>query len=252
MKKIILKYFAEFLVVFLGILLSFFIDNSIKLNSKVENKNQLLLQLSEVIEKDLEQLKVIDSTLLSVENSLDYLIDDLFSKQKVSSKALALNFENVSWKMSLSFFPNSGVYNEIISDGAMKLIKLKTLRSSISLIYEHNSKRSQAVNRSLDDFNEEFNRYFYPYIQFRTKEKNSKTIYSDTELIYYKVNSNYILLYYYNMILVGLHVYTNENYYFVSFSNCLTMASYNASSSSSSFISGSILLVVSTSSSNSS
>jgi len=65
MKKIILKYFAEFLVVFLGILLSFFIDNSIKLNSKVENKNQLLLQLSEVIEKDLEQLKVIDSTLLS-------------------------------------------------------------------------------------------------------------------------------------------------------------------------------------------
>ena len=72
MKKTILKYFAEFLVVFLGILLSFFIDNSVKLNSKVENKNQLLIQLSEVIEKDLEQLKIIDSTLLSVEKSLDY------------------------------------------------------------------------------------------------------------------------------------------------------------------------------------
>ena len=191
MKKTILKYFAEFLVVFLGILLSFFIDNSVKLNSKVENKNQLLIQLSEVIEKDLEQLKIIDSTLLSVEKSLDYLTEDLFSRQKIDSESLALNFENVSWKMSLSFFPNSGVYNEIISDGAMKLITLKALRSSISLIYEHNSKRSQAVNRSLDDFNEEFNRYFYPYIQFRTKEKDSKTIYSDTELIYYKVNSNY-------------------------------------------------------------
>ena len=45
--------------------------------------------------------------------------------------------------------------------------------------------------RSLDDLNEEFNRYFYPYIQFRTKNKDSKTIYSDTELTYFKVNSDY-------------------------------------------------------------
>ena len=93
--------------------------------------------------------------------------------------------------MSLSFFPNSGIYNDIISIGAMKLIRDKSLRTTISLIYEHNTKRSQAVNRSLDDLNEEFNRYFYPYIQFRTKNKNSKTIYSDTELTYYKVNSGY-------------------------------------------------------------
>jgi hypothetical protein len=191
MKKIFLKYIAEFLVVFLGILLSFAIDNKLKLNSEINNKNKLLNQLSEIIEKDLEQLRVIDSSLIFVENSLDYLTDDLFNNTKASSYNLVSNFERVSSRMSLSFFPNSGIYNEIIAVGAMKLIRDKTLRRSISLIYEHNTKRSQAVNRSLDDFNEEFNRYFYPFIQFRLKNKDSKTIYSDTELTYYKVNSDY-------------------------------------------------------------
>ena len=191
MKKILLKYIAEFLVVFLGILLSFAIDNKLKLNSEINNKNKLLNQLSEIIEKDLEQLRVIDSSLIFVENSLDYLTDDLFNNTKASSYNLVSNFERVSSRMSLSFFPNSGIYNEIIAVGAMKLIRDKTLRRSISLIYEHNTKRSQAVNRSLDDFNEEFNRYFYPFIQFRLKNKDSKTIYSDTELTYYKVNSDY-------------------------------------------------------------
>ena len=157
MKKIFIKYIAEFLVVFLGILLSFAIDNKLKLNAEIDNKNQLLTQLSEIIEKDLEQLKVIDSTLVVVENSLNYLTDDLFNQTKVSSNNLVLNFENISSKMSLSFFPNNGIYNEIIAVGAMKLIRYKSLRTTISLIYEHNTKRSKAVNRSLDDFNEEFN-----------------------------------------------------------------------------------------------
>ena len=57
MKKIFIKYIAEFLVVFLGILLSFAIDNKLKLNSEIENKNQLLSQLSEIIEKDFLAIK---------------------------------------------------------------------------------------------------------------------------------------------------------------------------------------------------
>ena len=96
MKKIFIKYIAEFLVVFLGILLSFAIDNKLKLNSEIENKNKLLTQLSEIIEKDLEQLKVIDSTLVVVENAINYLTEDLFNKRKISSNTLVLNFENVS------------------------------------------------------------------------------------------------------------------------------------------------------------
>ena len=115
MKKIFLKYIAEFLVVFLGILLSFAIDNKLKLNSEINNKNKLLNQLSEIIEKDLEQLRVIDSSLIFVENSLDYLTDDLFNNTKASSYNLVSNFERVSSRMSLSFFPNSGIYNEIIA-----------------------------------------------------------------------------------------------------------------------------------------
>ena len=191
MKNIFLKYVFEFLVVFLGILLSFYIDGKVKLNAEIENKNQLLTQLSEVISEDLEQLQIIDSTLISVEQSLDYLIDDLLSKSKIDSRDLAINHLNISSRMSLSFFPNSGIYNEILSDGAMKLIDSKKLRTTISLIYEHNSKRSQAVSRSLDDFNEGFNSYFYPYIQTRTAKEKSKTIYADTKLIYHKISPDY-------------------------------------------------------------
>ena len=191
MKNVFFKYLLEFLVIFLGILLSFYIDGRVKLNAETENKNQLLVQLSEVISEDLKQLQIIDSTLFSVEESLSYLIDDLLSKSKASSKELALNHLNVGGRMSLSFFPNSGIYKQILSDGAMKLIDAKELRSTISLIYEHNSKRSQAVNRSLDDFNELFNGYFYPYVQTRTANEKSKTIYANTKLIYHNISPEY-------------------------------------------------------------
>tara|TARA_B110001450_G_scaffold78937_1_gene74902 strand:- start:172 stop:882 length:711 start_codon:yes stop_codon:yes gene_type:complete len=191
MKNVFLKYLLEFLVIFLGILLSFYIDGRVKINAETENKNQLLVQLSEVISEDLKQLQIIDSTLFSVEKSLNYLIDDLINKPKASSKELALNHLNVSRRMSLSFFPNSGIYKQILSDGAMKLIEAKELRSKISLIYEHNSKRSQAVSRSLDDFNELFNGYFYPYIQTRAANEKSKTIYANTKLIYHNISPEY-------------------------------------------------------------
>ena len=72
MKKIFIKYIAEFLVVFLGILLSFAIDNKLKLNSEIENKNKLfiLFKLEYILFViELEYITLLNGPLIP--NSLD-------------------------------------------------------------------------------------------------------------------------------------------------------------------------------------
>ena len=64
MKSKVLKYGLEFLVVFSGILLSFVIDNRIKVNERIANKDLLLNQLDIALNEDRIQLEVLKFLLL--------------------------------------------------------------------------------------------------------------------------------------------------------------------------------------------
>ena len=63
MKRTFKGYFIDFLVVFLGIVTSFFIDNRIKLNEKIETKNILLEEFLVKIDEDTQQLEKIQEIL---------------------------------------------------------------------------------------------------------------------------------------------------------------------------------------------
>ena len=90
----IIKYTLEFLVVFLGILLSFGIDNYVKQRERINQKNTLLIELRTSINEDQKQLIIVEDALNVCLESFDLLIRDQ-KKPFLSDSAIVANISNV-------------------------------------------------------------------------------------------------------------------------------------------------------------
>ena len=197
------KYFLEFLVVFFGILLSFMIDNRMKYSERVDNKNFLLEQLNEVIKEDQNQLKIVESTLNDCLESISILIYD-YKNKILHDSVVVKHFSNVSSKMSISFFPQKSIYNQIVQSQYLELIENKKLKENLASLYEHLNDRNESVNLKLDLFNQEFDLAFIDLVYYRTilnEVENSVDL--DTSIKDYHIskgyrNNNLVIGYYVN------------------------------------------------------
>ena len=197
------KYFLEFLVVFFGILLSFMIDNRMKYSERVDNKNFLLGQLNEVIKEDQIQLKIVESTLNDCLESISILIYD-YKNKILHDSVVVKHFSNVSSKMSISFFPQKSIYNQIVQSQYLELIENKKLKENLASLYEHLNDRNESVNLKLDLFNQEFDLAFIGLVYYRTilnEVENSVDL--DTSIKDYHIskgyrNNNLVIGYYVN------------------------------------------------------
>ena len=197
------KYFLEFLVVFFGILLSFMIDNRMKYSERVDNKNFLLGQLNEVIKEDQTQLKIVESTLNDCLESISILIYD-YKNKILHDSVVVKHFSNVSSKMSISFFPQKSIYNQIVQSQYLELIENKKLKENLASLYEHLNDRNESVNLKLDLFNQEFDLALIDLVYYRTilnEVENSVDL--DTSIKDYNIskgyrNNNLVIGYYAN------------------------------------------------------
>ena len=197
------KYFLEFLVVFFGILLSFMIDNRMKYSERVDNKNFLLGQLNEVIKEDQIQLKIVESTLNDCLESISILIYD-YKNKILHDSVVVKHFSNVSSKMSISFFPQKSIYNQIVQSQYLELIENKKLKENLASLYEHLNDRNESVNLKLDLFNQEFDLALIDLVYYRTilnEVENSVDL--DTSIKDYNIskgyrNNNLVIGYYVN------------------------------------------------------
>ena len=197
------KYFLEFLVVFFGILLSFMIDNRMKYSERVDNKNFLLGQLNEVIKEDQIQLKIVESTLNDCLESISILIYD-YKNKILHDSVVVKHFSNVSSKMSISFFPQKSIYNQIVQSQYLELIENKILKENLASLYEHLNDRNESANLKLDLFNQEFDLALIDLVYYRTilnEVENSVDL--DTSIKDYKIskdyrNNNLVIGYYMN------------------------------------------------------
>ena len=197
------KYFLEFLVVFFGILLSFMIDNRMKYSERVDNKNFLLEQLNEVIKEDQTQLKIVESTLNDCLESISILIYD-YKNKILHDSVVVKHFSNVSSKMSISFFPQKSIYNQIVQSQYLELIENKKLKENLASLYEHLNDRNESANLKLDLFNQEFDLALIDLVYYRTilnEVENSVDL--DTSIKDYNIskgyrNNNLVMGYYMN------------------------------------------------------
>ena len=177
------KYSLEYLVVFLGILSSFGIDNYIKNTQKEDEKNTLLDELHLSIKEDMGQLEIVNGALEDCLNSINVLFEHS-KKNTLNDSIIAFHISNVSAKAAISFFPQKGVYNQLINTNSFERIEDRQLRRKISDLYEHLEDRKNAADLKFDLFTESFDKALLDKLNYRVKIEELDNSVSINTIIY--------------------------------------------------------------------
>ena len=132
-----IRYLLEFLIIITGVLLSFYLDDLRQLGEKESYKDTLIEELLVTSQEDLKQIEKITEDLKLVQNYIAEILADIEDgKKDLADSTVAEKYLFITQKMSVSFFPQNGTFNQIISTGSIELIDSKNLEecSSITIL----------------------------------------------------------------------------------------------------------------------
>ena len=189
------RYILEFIIIITGVVLSFYLDDLRQLNEKESYKDTLIEELLVTSQEDLKQIEKITLDLNKVQSFIKELLLDLEDKQKnISDSEIAEKYLFITQKMSVSFFPQNGTFNQLISTGSIELIDSKEFRRVLLNNYTHYYERNSANNRTLDDLYLAFGANIDPNITVTSIEKDDASfIYSDLVVSSYEIDHEFYL-----------------------------------------------------------
>ena len=97
------------------------------------------------INKLLETLYKSDRLITEIQNDIDNN-HTLYSDTEVLNKLLEV-------EVGISFFPQDGIFSQLISTGAFELIKNVELKNILLEMYNHQKDRNYATSTEIDHFN---------------------------------------------------------------------------------------------------
>ena len=197
------KYFVEAFLIFISVLSSFSIDSYLEKVSKINLKNELLNELSFVINEDLKQLTRVKALLNDCISSTSRLIDDFKDRGSMQKNKLAKDFLYLKQNGHMSFFPQDAVYKQLIQTGSIELINNDELRKKLFNVYDHLLKRKEFGDKVMDDFGVDFARDMSNFIiVLSDKSEDKSLVYSDQLVKSFEQFNGYYdskkVLYYYS------------------------------------------------------
>tara|TARA_Y100000996_G_C22374623_1_gene582476 strand:+ start:55 stop:747 length:693 start_codon:yes stop_codon:yes gene_type:complete len=197
------KYFVEAFLIFISVLSSFSIDSYLEKVSKINLKNELLNELSFVINEDLKQLTRVKALLNDCISSTSRLIDDFKDRGSMQKNKLAKDFLYLKQNGHMSFFPQDAVYKQLIQTGSIELINNDELRKKLFNVYDHLLKRKEFGDKVMDDFGVDFGRDMSNFIiVLSDKSEDKSLVYSDQLVTSFEQFNGYYdskkVLYYYS------------------------------------------------------
>ena len=156
MKNYIIKYSFEFLVIFLGILISLYFEKSRQDNIEDDRKNKSIDQLINVIDQDMIQIdNFIRLQQMSLE-STKIIYDNLNNENSLSNDKIIYNISSIGRALK-SFFPQEGIFNQLISSDLIKRIKSETLKNKLFKLFNEDLRRHEVHTKEYDQFFLSFN-----------------------------------------------------------------------------------------------
>ena len=197
------KYFVEAFLIFISVLSSFSIDSYLEKVSKINLKNEILNELSFVINEDLKQLTRVKALLNDCISSTSRLIDDFKDRGSMQKNKLAKDFLYLKQNGHMSFFPQDAVYKQLIQTGSIELINNDELRKKLFNVYDHLLKRKEFGDKVMDDFGVDFGRDMSNFIiVLSDKSEDKSLVYSDQLVTSFEQFNGYYdskkVLYYYS------------------------------------------------------
>ena len=190
-----IRYFLEFIIIITGVVLSFYLDDLRQLNEKESYKDTLIEELLITSKEDLNQIEKITFDLNQVQVFIKELLADLDDGKKgIGDAEIAEKYLFITQKMSVSFFPQNGTFNQLISTGSIELIDSKEFRRVLLNNYTHYYERNSANNRTLDDLYLAFGANIDPKITVSSIEKDDASfIYSDQAVSAFDIDHEFYL-----------------------------------------------------------
>lgn len=155
MKNILARGGIEFLAVFLGIALSFYVEEMQTEKDNERKKDQYLSDLTNTLEMDIQQINKLLETLINSEKLITEIQSDIDENHKALSDIEILN-KLLDVEVGFSFFPQDGIFNQLISTGAFELIENVELKNILLEMYNHQKQRNYATSTEIDHFNIRF------------------------------------------------------------------------------------------------
>ncbi len=155
MKNILARGGIEFLAVFLGIALSFYVEEWQTEKDNERKKDQYLSDLTNTLEMDIQQINKLLKTLINSEKLITEIQSDIDENHKALSDIEILN-KLLDVEVGFSFFPQDGIFNQLISTGSFELIENVELKNILLEMYNHQKQRNYATSTEIDHFNIRF------------------------------------------------------------------------------------------------
>ena len=184
---------VQAIVIILSVLLSFYLEQRRQVNITKQEKNYLLTDLTKTLEGDINQIEIILEGLDKSDKNLIKLLDDinnnhtLLTDREVAEVLLQI-------QIGTSFFPQDGIFNQLIANGTFNLIENEELKSLLLNMYTHKKERNYATSKEIDNFNLLWRRQIMGNfrIQFNYNSYDGE-IYGQQELIRFRFNRQYYL-----------------------------------------------------------
>jgi hypothetical protein len=184
--------------------------------SEINLKNKLLNQLLTNIREDIDQLKNVQKTLdLTLESSRILLKDHIGSKVKLDKAIIAEKFSDLR-TMNISFFPQYGIYKQLLSSNGLENIKDDTLKKKLIYVYESLLMRIAAADPILDEMRWKSYMSLSNEITVIPSEKTKRNLSQDLpltilEIENYFIGNNYYkskdVLNFYNQVILYVNQY---------------------------------------------
>ncbi|RPG64167.1 MAG: hypothetical protein CBE50_002945 [Flammeovirgaceae bacterium TMED290] len=190
MKEYLLKYSFEFLVIFLGILISLYFEGARQDRVENDRKNKSIEQLVSVIDQDINQINNFIKLQEISLNSSDILYNNLNNEINLSEEKIMYHISSVGRALK-SFFPQEGIFNQLISSDLIKRIKLETLKTKLFKLFNEDLRRHDVHTKEYDNFFLDFN---YKLSVNFFLEHNWKTDVSEVdqiEILKYRFNNKF-------------------------------------------------------------
>ena len=152
MNNLLARGGIEFLAVFLGIGLSFYVEGWQTENDNERKKDQYLSDLVNTLEMDISQINKLLETLYKSDRLITEIQNDIDNNHTLYSDTEVLN-KLLEVEVGISFFPQDGIFSQLISTGAFELIKNVELKNILLEMYNHQKDRNYATSTEIDHFN---------------------------------------------------------------------------------------------------
>jgi hypothetical protein len=147
---------GEILLVVIGILIAFQVDNWNESRKEADLEKDLLIGLRNDLEDDIKQIEGrVNESHLDLQRTIGRF-DSVTRLQNLDLKYLDSLFYNRCIRPRNTFFPQSGTYQSIINNGNSNIIRNDDLFKDIQRIYDRLYVALKSHGNRLDLFNDQF------------------------------------------------------------------------------------------------